>query len=313
MPHATPVAPQGHWGRRDRPRPPRWRGWVVCGRTGQAQTRPGSGPLTQPGAESGVVWAPARPPRAPGGRGVTPQAPGAGGLRWGVRNAARRPTSASIDLGEAISPLAVAGFLGAFLLGTKNPVPACPPSEVTATLAAAAIRREATSLRIAAAARVAVTSEGVHAETGFLVPNKKAPRNPATASGEMASPRSMLADVGRLAAVLTRHRSPPAPEALWGHAPPTWRPGGACRRPNHADSAPGWVRGPGRCSACVATYDPPAQPRRIWAVLTPPGALRGHWSGVGHVGVPQGARKSLFLQIPPESVGLIRKPPRGAS
>ena len=213
MPHATPVAPQGHWGRRDRPRPPRWRGWVVCGRTGQAQTRPGSGPLTQPGAESGVVWAPARPPRAPGGRGVTPQAPGAGGLRWGVRNAARRPTSASIDLGEAISPLAVAGFLGAFLLGTKNPVSACTPSEVTATLPAAAIRREATSLRIAAAARVAVTSEGVHAETGFLVPNKKAPRNPATASGEMASPRSMLADVGRLAAFLTPHRSPPAPGA----------------------------------------------------------------------------------------------------
>ena len=161
---------------------------------------------------------------------------------------------------------------------------------------------------MAAPARVAVT-QGVHAETGFLVPNKKAPRNPATASGEMASPRSMLADVGRLAAVLTLHRSPPAPGALWGHAPPTWRPGGACRRPNHADSAPGWVRGPGRCSACVATYDPPAQPRRMWAVLTPPGALRGHWSGVGHVGVPQGARKSLNLQIPPESVGLIRKPP----
>ena len=156
-----------------------------------------------------------------------------------------------------------------------------------------------------------MTSEGGHAETGFLVPNKKPPRNPATASGEMASPRSMPADVGRLAAFLTPHRSPPAPGALWGHAPPTWRPGGACRRPNHADSAPGWVRGPGRCSACVATYDPPAQPRRIWAVLTPPGALRGHWSGVGHVGVPQGARKSLNLQIPPESVGLIRKPPLG--
>ena len=112
------------------------------------------------------------------------------------------------------------------MLGTKNPVSACPPSEVTATLTAAAIRREVASLRIAAAARVAVTSEGGHAETGFLVPNKKAPRNPATASGEMASPRSMLADVGRLAAVLTRHRSPPAPGALWGHAPPTWRPGG---------------------------------------------------------------------------------------
>ena len=84
-----------------------------------------------------------------------------------MRNAARRPTSASIDLGEAISPLAVAGFLGAFLLGTKNPVSACPPSEVTATLAAAAIRREATSLRIAAAVGVAVTSEGGHAEPDF--------------------------------------------------------------------------------------------------------------------------------------------------
>ena len=167
---------------------------------------------------------------------------------------------------------------------------------------------------MAAAVRVAVTSEGGHAETGFLVPNKKAPRNPATASGEMASPRSMLADVGRLAAFLAPHRSPPAPGALWGHAPPTWRPGGACRRPNHARFSP-WLgqrprAGPGLCLTCAATYDPPAQPRRMWAVLTPPGALRGHWSGVGHVGVPQGARKSLNVEIPPESVGLIRKPPR---
>ena len=218
-----------------------------------------------------------------------------------MRNAARRPTSASIDLGEAISPLAVAGFLGAFLLGTKNPVSACTPSEVTATLAAAAIRREVASLRMAAAARVAVTSEGGHAGTGFLVPNKKAPRNPATASGEMASPRSMLADVGRLAAFLTPHRSPPAPGALWGHAPPTWRPGGACRRPNHARFGP-WLSqrpraGPGLCLTCAATYDPPAPPRWAWAVPTPPVALWGHGSGVGHANVPQGARNSLFLQI----------------
>ena len=306
-PTPLPWPPQGHWGRRDRPRPPRWRGWVVCGRTGQAQTRPGSGPLTQPGAESGVVWAPARPPRAPGGRGVTPQAPGAGGLRWGVRNAARRPTSASTDLGEAISPLAVAGFLGAFLLGTKNAVPACPPSEVTATLAPAAIRREATSLRIAAAARVAVTSEGGHAGTGFLVPNKKAPRNPATASGEMASPRSMLADVGRLAAFLTPHRSPPAPGALWGHAPPTWRPGGMCKprpiRPLAGSEAQS----------------------RAWSVLDLCGHIRptratnvglgGPYAPSGPVGSrgccgacqcsPGGAEKLIC----PNPVGLIRKPP----
>ena len=104
---------------------------------------------------------------------------------------------------------------------------------------------------------------------------------------------------------------PQGPSGVTPH-PPGARDGraGAQTTP---DSAPGWVRGPGRCSACVATYDPPAQPRRIWAVLTPPGALRGHWSGVGHVGVPQGARKSLFVQIPPESVGLIRKPPRGGN
>ena len=163
---------------------------------------------------------------------------------------------------------------------------------------------------MAAAVRVAVTSEGGHAETGFLVPNKKAPRNPATASGEMASPRSMLADVGRLAAFLTPHRSPPAPGACGVTPRPPGARGGRAGAQTTPDSAPGWVRGPGRCSACVATYDPPAQPRRIWAVLTPPGALRGHWSGVGHVGVPQGARKSLNLQIPPESVRLIRKPPR---
>ena len=154
---------------------------------------------------------------------------------------------------------------------------------------------------MAAAVRVAVTSEGGHAETGFLVPNKKAPRNPATASGEMASPRSMLADVGRLAAVLTLHRSPPAPGALWGHAPPTWRPGGMCRRPNHARFGP-WLSqrpraGPGLCLTCAATYDPPAPPRWAWAVPTPPVALWGHGSGVGHANVPQGARNSLFLQI----------------
>ena len=41
-------------------------------------------------------------------------------------------------------PARSCGFLDGFLLGTKNPVSACPPSEVTATLAAAAIRREAT-------------------------------------------------------------------------------------------------------------------------------------------------------------------------
>ena len=100
---------------------------------------------------------------------------------------------------------------------------------------------------------------------------------------------------------------PQGPSGVTPH-PPGAR-GGRAGAQTTPDSAPGWVRGPGRCSACVATYDPPAQPRRMWAVLTPPGALRGHWSGVGHVGVPQGARKSLNLQIPPESVGLIRKPP----
>ena len=69
--------------------------------------------------------------------------PGAGGLRWGAGNAAKRPTSADIDPGEAISLLAVVGFLGAFLLGIINPVSACTPLEVTATLAATAVRREA--------------------------------------------------------------------------------------------------------------------------------------------------------------------------
>ena len=41
---------------------------------------------------------------------------------------------------------------------------ACRPLEVTATLTAAAIRREATSLRIAAAVKVALLSKGRHAE-----------------------------------------------------------------------------------------------------------------------------------------------------
>ena len=229
-----------------------------------------------------------------------------------MRNAARRPTSASIDLGEAISPLAVAGFLGAFLLGTKNAVPACPPSEVTATLAAAAIRREATSLRIAAAARVAVTSEGVHAETGFLVPNKKAPRNPATASGEMASPRSMLADVGRLAAFLTPHRSPPAPGALWGHAPPTWRPGGACRRPNHARFGPWLGQRPwsvlGLCGHIRPTRATEADMGGPHAPRGPSGSLE--WRGACRCA--PGSAKKL---IPPNTPGIgwaNQKTARGA-
>ena len=67
----------------------------------------------------GMVWVPAHPTGHHVG-GASPQrAPGAGGLRWRAGNAAKRPTSTDIDPGEAISLLAVAGFLGACLLGTK--------------------------------------------------------------------------------------------------------------------------------------------------------------------------------------------------
>ena len=198
-----------------------------------------------------MVWAPAHTPRAPGGRGVTPEGPWGRRAAMGGEERRKAPHIGRHRPRRGHFPPRSCGVPRCLFVRTKHPVSACPPSEVTATLTAAAIRREATSLRMAAAVRVTVTSEGGHAETGFLVPNKKAPRNPATASGEMASPRSMPADVGHLAAFLTPHRSPPAPGALWGHAPPTWRPGGMCRRPNHARFGP-WLgqrprAGPGLC------------------------------------------------------------------
>ena len=87
----------------------------------------------------------------------------------------------------------------------------------------------------------------------------------------MASPRSMPADVGRLAAFLTPHRSPPAPGALWGHAPPTWRPGGACRRPNHARFGP-WLG------------------QRPWSVLGLCGHIRPTRATEADVGCPHAPR-----------------------
>ena len=222
MPHATPVTPKGPWGREDRPYPPRLRGWVVCGHTGRAPTR-ASDPAR---GRIGVVWAPARPPRAPGGRGVTPEGPWGRRAAMGGEERRKAPHIGRHRPRRGHFPARSCGVPRCLLLGTKIRLSACPPSEVTATLAAAAIRREVT---------------------------------------------------------------------------PTWRPGGMCRRPNHARFGP-WLgqrprAGPGLCLTCAATYDPPAPPRWAWAVPTPPVALWGHGSGVGHANVPQGARNSLFVQI----------------
>ena len=84
MPHTTTGTPQGHWGRRDRPHPSWSRGRVVCGRTGQAQTRPGSGlsevDAGRCGAPCGVPHPPSQPsgPRGPLGSRPAHLAPGGG-------------------------------------------------------------------------------------------------------------------------------------------------------------------------------------------------------------------------------------------
>ena len=51
---------------------------------------------------------------------------------------------------------------------------------------------------------------------------------------EMAALRSISANVSHEAALPGPRRSPPALWVPWGHVPPTWRPGGPCRRPHHA-------------------------------------------------------------------------------
>ena len=94
----------------------------------QAEHR--QGPLTQPGAgaESGVVWAPACPPRAPSGRDdPTPGAPGAGGLRWAAGNAAKAPHIGRHRPRRGHFPARSCGVPYALFVRNHNPVSACAP------------------------------------------------------------------------------------------------------------------------------------------------------------------------------------------
>ena len=134
------------------------------------------------------------------------------------------------------------------------------------------------------------TSGQMESRSAFVVPKQTAPPM------ETAALRSISADVSHEAALPGPRRSPPALWVPWGHAPPTWRPGGPCRRPHHARFSLALPPGGRRIHPIWPPHDPPTHPRWFWAVPTPPGVPWGHWGGVGHVGAPQRARKCLIVQ-----------------